>query len=178
MSRNGGDGGRPNPAPERSLVEDMHGVVNDARQMLTDFGLRPYRVFSVKVRWTGGAVGRGEPVVIEEREFLPTPEVSVRPVRRDLRAGGAVERGRTTLRQINPDLTEDEIRGLCHCGAQHATGVQGFVEVRIDERDGSTVRRRFTVASAPAREAGAFQWVVDLEKQDENRTRAGAVPNV
>jgi NAD(P)H-flavin reductase len=55
--------------------------------------------------------------------------------------------------------------------------VQGFVEVRVDERDGITQRRRFTVASPPARDAGRFEWTVEIEKQDEDRSRAGAVPS-
>lgn len=164
--------------PGGSLVESLGKTVDDLRQIATDLGLRPYRVFSVLVRWTGGGVGRGEAVVVREQEFLPTPKlVDMAPVRGEVRTGGLVERGTVRLRQISPRYTEDEVRTLTHVGPL-GPGEQGWVEVRVDDRDGSTRRRRFVVVGVPFRDAGAFEWRADLLRQDVDRDRAGRVHDV
>lgn len=161
------------PAPERSLVDSLGDVVDDMRQLATDVGLRPYRVFSVVTRWTGGARGQGREVLELERELLPTPKlVEPRGLRRDPGPAGAVERGEMRLVEVSPRYTEDDIRALFHTQPL-PDGRQGFIEVRIDERDGSTVRRRFAVTGVPFRDVDRFQWTVRLVRQDEDRGRAG-----
>lgn len=162
----------PNPAPDRSLVETLGGVADDLRQLYTDFGLRPYRMFSVVYRWTGGEVGRGEPLVISTEEFLPTPNVSPRGVRGALREAGLVERGDVTVTQISPRYTEDQVRTLFHC-LPLPPGLEGFIEVTVDSRDGESPRRRFTVIGVPARDADRFEWVATMTRQDASRLRDG-----
>lgn len=167
----------PNRDPLGSLAEGLGGIVDEARQLVTDLGLRPYRVFAVRVRWTGGAVGRGEPRAVSEIEFLPTPEiVDTSSLRGEQRSGGLVERGTLQIRKLSPRYTEDEIRGMFGCAGLHA-GEQVWIETRIDARDGSTERRRFVVDGAPFRDAFGFQWKARLIRQDEDRTRSGRVPD-
>lgn len=169
----------PNPAPERSLAEQLGGVVDDLRQLYTDVGLRPYRVHSIVLRWTGGAVGRGEAEVASEEELLPTPLlVNTDGLRVELRSGGSVERGDAQLRQISPRYTEDQVRQLFHCGMPMQPGYQGFIEVRVDARDGSTERRRYIITGVPYRSGDAFEWRARLLRQDSNRSRNGAPPNL
>lgn len=164
----------PSCNPSASLVEQMGSVVDDLRQLNTDFGLRPYRVFSMRVRWTGGDVGRGECVVVSEREFLPTPRFDdMSGVSSTLRSGGLAERGTTKLREISPRYTEDEVRGLLCCSLTLAPGVEGWIEVAMDSRDGSTQRRRFVVSGVPFRNAGRFEWTANLLRQDQDRSRSG-----
>ena len=171
-------GARPACRPSASLVESMGATVDSLRQLYTDMGLRPYRVFSVLVRWTGGAVGRGRPEVVREVEFLPTPRLrEVSSVRTELRSGGRVERGTVWLEQISPRLTEDEVRRLVAPSGLGA-GEEAWIEVRIDERDGNTVRRRFVTSGVPERDAEGFQWRVRLVRQDEGRSRSGEPSDV
>lgn len=168
----------PNPAPERSLVEEMGALVDDIRQIATDIGARPYRVHLVRVCWTGGRVGAGDSQVVEETELLPTPALDTfEGVRSEMRSGGLVERGNARLREVSPRYTEDELRGLFGCANTLPVGEQVFVEVRMDARDGTdVVRRRFVVVGVPYRKADAFEWRVNLLRQDENRTRTGRLP--
>ncbi len=154
-------------------MEDLAGVADDLRQLYTDFGLRPYRVVSVVVAWSGGAIGRGNASVVSERELLPTPFVDLRPVRSVMRTGGRVEEGEATLREVSPRYTEEDIRTLFH---QHPLprGHEGFLEVRVDARDGNHVRhRRFTVQGVPYRKAAAFDWTVRMSRQRADRTPDG-----
>lgn len=160
--------------PSATLVEQLGSVADDLRQLNTDFGLRPYRVFSVRVRWTGGEVGRGECVVISEREFLPTPRLDeTGGVAGTPRSGGIAERGSVKLREISPRYTEDEVRGLLCCSLTLAPGVEGWVEVMMDARDGLSRRRRFVVSGIPFRNAGRFEWTATLLRQDQDRSRSG-----
>jgi hypothetical protein len=164
--------------PERSLVESLGGIVDDIRQINTDLGARPYRVFSVTLKWSGGEIGRGDAEVVSETEFLPTPDLSsINSVRRSLLSGGNVERGGLALYEISPRYTEDQLDALCY-GDRECRGpaFQTFIEVSIDRRDGDrTKRRRFTIAAVPYRDAKRFQWTVDLTKQDGDRKPDGTV---
>ena len=163
-------------APETSLVESLGSIVDDVQQIATDLGARPYRVFSVTYRWSGGDVGRGLPEVISETELLPTPETSsMTAIRRNLLAGGTVERGGLTLKYVSPRYSEDQLDDLCF-GTQECQGpgVQTFIEVSIDRRDGDrTRRRRFAIAAAPYRDVDAMSWRIDMIKQDADRSPSG-----
>ena len=166
-------GARPACAPSRSLAEQLGPTVDSLRQLYTDFGLRPYRVFSVVYEWSGGDVGRGTARVLSEAELLPTPSLKeTSGVLSEERSAGLVERGSTRLEQVSPRYTEDEVKQLFH-RLPLQPGQQGFVEVRVDARDGQTERRRFIVRGMPYRDAGAFQWKVSLMRQDEDRSRLG-----
>lgn len=169
-------GDRPLANPSASLVDSLGVVVDNLRQLYTDFGLRPYRVHSVVYRWTGGEVGRGVAEVVSDRELLPTPNLrETSGVAGELRSAGLVERGSVRLEEISPRYTEDEVRVLFH-SYPLPPGCQGFVEVRVDARDGSTQRRRFIVRGIPYRDAGGFEWRATLLRQDEDRERNGAPP--
>lgn len=165
-----------NPLPCRSLVEGLGEVADDLRQLYTDFGLRPYRLFSVVVSWSGGEIGRGTASVASETEFLPTPKVDVRPLSREATEAGEVERGQIRVSEISPRYTEEDIRVLFHTQPLPA-GHEGFVEMRMDGRDGKyAVRHRLIVADTPWRQADKFQWTVRMVAQDEPRSRTGVLP--
>lgn len=169
-------GAGPLSDPCFSLVESLGETVDSLRQLYTDFGLRPYRLFSVVYEWSGGDVGRGTPRVISDEELLPTPKVrETSGVAGEVRSGGLVERGSIRLEQVSPRYTEDQIRVLFH---QLPLGPsrQGFLEMRVDRRDGCTERRRFIVRGIPFRHAEGSEWRVTLLRQDEDRLRNGTPP--
>jgi hypothetical protein len=166
----------PNRRPGRSLVECFGGMVDDLRQLNTDFGLRPYRMFSIVVRWTGGEVGVGEPKVVSEVEFLPTPNIGMEGVRQKMGETGKGERGEIRVTEISPRYTEDDINALFHL-QPIPDGGDAFIEIRMDERDGSTIRRRFTPL-VPTRRPGKFDWAVTLKRQNQNEHRDTSVDNV
>lgn len=163
----------PNPAPGSSLVEGLGAVADDLRQLYTDLGLRPYRVFSVLQQWSGRRIGAGVVQVVREVELLPTPLVDLTPVRRKQNEGGFTEDGLVTLRELSPRLTEEQVVALC-CPRPLEPGQEAFIEVRHDARDGETPRRRFSVESPPFRKAGKFEWMVRLRKANPDRAPSGA----
>ena len=168
--------GQPNPAPQNSLAEDLGDVADDMRQLYTDFGLRPYRVFSVIIEWTGGELYRGEPRVICEKEFLPTPYIDLRPLYSNYTEAGILQHGDIVMREVSPSITEDQIRELCFNGEPLPKNQQGFIEVTHDRRKGNMPkRRRFVVRGAPWHDAEKFQWVVALSEEDDERNRNGAI---
>lgn len=157
--------------PECSLVEEMAETVDAMNQLAVDFGVRPYEVWSVVVRWSGGERGRGAPSVVWEQPFLPVPKLSgVAEVNRDLRAGGAAYRGSPRLEKLSPRYTEDDILQLFP--RELAPGEEHFIEARLDGRGGSRgVRSRYVVSGKPERRS--FDWTVRLTKQDPDRERDG-----
>lgn len=148
-------------------------MADELRQLYTDLGLRPYRVFSVAQQWSGQAVGRGTLSVLSEVELLPTPLVDFTPMRRRMTEGGFTEDGLVTLREISPRYTEEDVQALC-CRRSDVPGREVFIEMRHDARDGQTVRRRFTIESVPFRKAGKFEWQVRLRKANPDRAPNGA----
>lgn len=165
----------PNQQPGRSLTEELGATVDDLRQLYTDFGQRPYRVFSVIVSWSGGSSGRGDAVVQQETELLPTPlVVDMKSVRGRATPGGFDEAGGITIKQISPRYTEDDIRALFFVQPLPVSK-DGFLEVRVDSRDGETRRRRFVVKGAPYRDAGKFDWSARMVLQSHDRDRDGTI---
>jgi len=162
----------PNPSPATSLVESLGAVADSMRQLYTDVGLRPYRVFAVKIRWSGPITGAGEPTIDQEEEFLPTPLLDLKPVEEQVKTGGILERGSVTLRQISPRYTSEELDSLL---ATEERNVECFVEVRLDSRDSAEpILRRFARIQAPVYDAEAFEWTMRIAKQDVNRGRDGS----
>lgn len=159
------------PGPS-SFAEAMAPAINAARQINTDLGLRPYRVVSVRLHWSGGERGRGDVTRVWEREFLPRPRVEPR-IKRELRDGGVVERGIVVLTELNPELTEDEIMDLVHL--RLGPGDDGFIEVFIDARDGNTERRPYAIDGVPERRADRFDWRVTLTQLAQGRGRGAQI---
>ncbi len=150
----------------------MGGLYDEMRQLQTDLGMRPYRVWVVTVAWSGGEIGRGEARVLQEHELLPTPLVDLRPVFVSIKSGGRVDSGTFTLREISPRYTEDQIWGMFRA----EPGCQVFVEVQHDTRDGLAERRRYTVASVPWRDTKDPQWIARLSSEQGGRPRDGQLP--
>jgi hypothetical protein len=159
----------------RSFAAELAETADDLRQLASDFGLRPYRVFSVRIRWSGDTVGAGEPRVVLEEEFLPTPRVNLERLRREAREpGGYVERGLIRMDRVSARYTEDQIDALC-VGRDAPENEERLIEVRIDGRTGEEpTRRRFAVAEAPFLRAEGFEWIVRLTPQDDARKRDGS----
>lgn len=142
---------------ERTLAERLVTcAVDPIRQLATNFGLRPYRVFLVWIGYTADenadglldediqgvhaddqTIGAGRPFLIAEIELLPTPRVGpLGGVRQNLDVVGLTEAGAVMLDQISPSFGEDVLMGLHpdlldpeHPG-QLRPGIQFFYEVQ------------------------------------------------
>jgi hypothetical protein len=155
----------------RSLVEELGEVADDLRQVAVDLGAMPYTVHAVRIRWSGNEIGRGDPQTVFDQPLKPTPKVgSVSAWERRLETAGVVERGDAVLTGVSPRYTEDE---LTHYLSPNVDGEEAFFEVRIDERDGTTTRRRFVLATVPERRPTRLDWRLKLTAQDADRERDG-----
>lgn len=156
-----------------NLVESLGAVVDDIRQIATDLGARPYTVHAVRVKWSGGEVGRGKPTVSSDIELLPTPKVTgVNSMSRDTEAQGAIERGDVNLTGVSARYTEDDIERMIGVDADKSE--ECFFEIRIDQRDGCTKRRRFTLARPPERRPTMIDWRISLRRHSGDRRIDGA----
>lgn len=155
-----------------SLVEELGEVADDLRQIATELGARPYRVFSIVVGWSGGEIGRGDQTVLEETELLPTPYVDLSVIRYRVTSGGKTDDGVVKMFEISPRYTEDEVKALF--SRELGDTEQQFVEIRLDARFGEDpMRHRLVLSGMPYHDATGFQWVVNLMIQQEERRRTG-----
>ena len=156
--------------PRATLVARLGPTIDAARQIAVDLGARYYDVLSIVVRWSGGERGRGDPVVVSERRFVPTPKVKgVQDVDRQLVPGGQVRRGNVKLTGISPQYSYDDILQLCPRDLR--PDEEHFIELVGDGRDGKPPRSRYTVVGDPEHKVAS--WEVRLVKADEDRLRDG-----
>lgn len=143
-------------------------------------------------------VGVGRSIVLCEVELLPTPLVSsLNGVGKDQDSVGLTERGGVQVSQISARYSEDLLMGLVEPFRDpekpdnFRPAIEFFWEIREDRPAGFVapgysidpaarqellpVRRRFHVSSTPEREPSAFQWIVNLNRADGERTRSGEV---
>lgn len=96
-----------------SFLRMVGDIVDGIRQLLTDFGLRQYRVFVITLAWSGSKYGIGTSYIKYVREILPTPKVSdLSFIQRQASTGGIHEEGKIIVSEISiNDWTEDELLG-------------------------------------------------------------------
>lgn len=167
-----------------TLAQDLVPVVDSIRQIASDMGLRPYRVFLVHVAWSGATRGIGQAVEVSRREILPAPEVSdMSGTSRVLEAVGMVEEGGLRLRKVTASLTEDDLLGrtpdlLMPDGTRRdRRNIEFFYEV-VQQRPGGVtpaVRRRYIPDSAGDLRPGQAGWTISLKKQQQDRARDGSM---
>lgn len=166
-----------------SLAVDLTDVVDDIRQLYTDFGMRSYRVFLTHIIWGSGTVGVGAPSVLSRQEVLPTPLVrDLSGVSQMLAATGLQEEGQIVVSQISPKYSEDDLMGqtpdLQDPALMRTSGTdrQFFWEVESNRRiEPRGVPRRFTPVSAPSLSRDGFSWTISLVRQDFDSSRSGSV---
>ncbi len=140
----------------RTLADSLVQVADSVRQLATNFGVRPYRVRLVWLRYTqaefppGGLpepeelalddmVGAGGVSLLREIEVLPTPRVQTTDsIGRRLMQTGLSEAGNISISRISRSFSEDVLRGLLPeyrdpaAPEVLAPGIQFFWEVQED----------------------------------------------
>jgi hypothetical protein len=158
----------------KTLARRFVPLADSLRDLLTKVGLRPYIVRIVRTRWSGPYRGQGQEYVVSETDVLPTPKISdlsgitaiVQPI-------GLDEIGGIMVSQISGRFTEEELRGLSADGSPPEVTDNVFWEIEFPRPDGPGERRRFVMRSAPHYYSGRLQWVVRLERANEDRARSG-----
>lgn len=160
----------------KTLGQRLIPVADRIRDLHTQFGLRPYKLRIVRVRWATGERGRGLPVVEKEIDILPTPLVQdmstmmeiVQPV-------GLDEVGTIIVSEISGRFTDDDLRFADSDGTPLGPDEEVFYEIEFPRTpDGLPGdKRRFFMRSAPMYFAARFQWQLRLEKTHPDRLRNG-----
>ncbi len=180
--------GRVRPLPDlrvgKTLAQRLIPTVDKIRQLNTSFGLRPYRVWLVHLRWTGPARGMGVAEVVSRREILPTPRVEdMGSTARELAAVGLTEEGSLRLTEVSATLSEDDLLGRTPDIRRPdlpRTGIQAYefyYEVQHQRRpDEPAVRRIYVPDAAADLKPGRFGWTVHLKRRQGDPARVDGVP--
>jgi hypothetical protein len=162
-------------AMDQTLARTLIPVADNLRDLLTQFGMRPYRVRIVRVQWSNDARGSGTPVVVAENHLLPTPKLTgLDGITEVLNPVGLDETGSVLISGISGRYTEENLRGIDDDGTVIADNEEVFYEIEYITPSGQpTFRRRFQLRGAPAYFAGRFQWQVTLERTRQDRRRNG-----
>lgn len=169
------------PGEARNTIAHRFAKVADKlRQLNTNFGIRPYRVFLVWQLWNGSERYEGDPVQTIECELLPTPLVAtLDAVALDPRSAGVLPMGMMRLSEVSVDrYTRDRLRGIDIPGLgrfEHIPQLWSFFyEVREDGRgDCPPWRMKYKLANEPHRMADNMMWQFGIERISEDRERDG-----
>lgn len=159
-----------------SLVGELFGCVDVIRQIATDLGARPYRVFLVWTLWSGEERGEGVEAIVREEEILPVPKVAeLSGIQLQLLDIGMDEQGAVQVSQISPRYTENQLLGRKQDGSGVAKNETFSWEVRLDKGDMSDLkrRRRFMIKGVPSFKADSLMWSVNLIRAGSDREHDG-----
>lgn len=156
------------------LGEFMDGCIDDIRQLASDLGARPYRVFWVRTRWSGRERGEGVESVISEEEVTPTPKVEMGGLQRTLLDIGTDEQGAVTVTEISPRYTEHQLTGDLPNGRAIPSNETFSWEISLSRGDSDAkIRRRYMIQGVPVYEATRLQWTVRLIRSGSDREANG-----
>jgi len=180
--------GMPRPHPlqpfqaKMTLANRLRGPVNRVRQIATDLGVRPYRVFLVWTTFDGEERGEGSEYELARVEILPTPKIGeLTSLGMNPYSQGFASTGSLRLEKISAGFTQPQLMGLEVPGRGQlqnmSNNVDFWYEMREDGRGGDQpVPLRYRLASSPYRAAGKVSWSVMLERQDEATQMDGLPP--
>ena len=160
---------------KKTLAQKFIPLADQLRDLAVKFGLRPYIVRIVRVRWAGVYRGEGACMVEQELTILPTPLVTdmggeatiTTPV-------GMDEFGQVIVSEISGRFTEDELRFVSAEGKEPEPNEEVFYEIEFPRLDGKpSAKRRFMLAGVPDYRAGKLQWQIRLERMRDDRFRNG-----
>lgn len=165
---------------KNSFAQRFAKVGDRLRQLNTNFGVRPYRVFLVWEKWDGSERGEGETHPVAECELLPTPLVqTMDAVSLDPRSAGILPIGTLRISEVSIDrYTRDRLWGLDIPGVgrfDHIPPLYSFFyEVREDGRgDCPPWRMKYRLSNEPHRMADQLMWQFAIERISEDRERDG-----
>jgi hypothetical protein len=158
-------------AYQESLGVCLQSAVDDARKMLHQLGLRPYRVVLV---WAKRDSKQRLTEVLREVELVPCTVTALDSVEWEVGLNGAGESGSVRLTDISPaQVGYDDLLG--RAGGVSGADVEFFYELRRMPRCAGEVERvagRYTPSSQPSLDAEGFGWTIDLSTQKKPRADA------
>lgn len=166
---------------KRTLAHRLGGRIDRIRQIATNLGIRPYKVFLTWVSWSGEDRGSGTETLFKRQEILPVPRVtnietqSLTPF-----SAGVLPIGQIRLDLISVvSYTEDQLSGRLSGQDDIPANLDFFYEIVEDGRgDNPAYRHKFRLATQPYRKAGGVYFIVMLERiGGSDLDRDGSIPD-
>ena len=158
-----------------SLGQTLIPVIDGVRDLLPRFGLRPYVLRVVKLRWSGPRRGMGQPYVECANDILPTPKVTDLSGMTEIATPvGLDEVGTVMVTQISGRFTDEFFRFASPDGKEPEPNEEIFYEIEFPQVSGKPGdKRRFALRGAPMYYASKFYWQIRLERTRSDRAENG-----
>lgn len=149
----------------RTLGQRLAGrrLTDPLRNLCTRLGVRHYKVEVVRVRWSGGERGSGEPYVVSKLLLEPTPRVegTLDSLHQSVQGVGAQEVGQLVVDRISTAYGEEHLLGLPRGASRMPVDEESYWELTFFGERGAD-RRRFQVSGVPSRKT--LGWRVELDR--------------
>lgn len=160
----------------KTLIANLTPCIDSVRELNADYGLRPFRVFLVKTRWTGGARGRGVETVVSEEEILPMPKVeTLASINMVMMTVGTDENGDVRISEISLKYDENKLMGRGP-GGEPLDNAESFRWELQNIARGESWRRSFVVRGVPDFKPGQMQCTVVLARAGQHDRKIDGTP--
>lgn len=146
------------------------GPVDQAREVATLVGARPYRLFLCWSKWPA-EIGEGRGSTPCRYEVLPRPRVTgYGSLLRNPMLIGVVPEGTIRVSEVPLWLPYEALKGRRHPEQRAEApgpeqGVRFWYEVEADSRDPTQAAQAYRLGSEPERDEENAQWLLALERQ-------------
>lgn len=155
-------------------------VIDQARQVATEIGARPYQVFLVWGTWGGRERGEGTFVEVARLQLLPNPKTEVVEFSRNPYSAGVLPVGSVRVSQISTSYSQRLLSGDMTPNGQdfdlQNRRNEFFFEIVQDDRSQveNPERARMRLLSGPVLKMTNVAWEMVLERASEDRTNREA----
>lgn len=168
----------PAGTASRKLVHRIGRIADNVRQIATNLGARPFRVFLVWEVWDGGEKGEGDVSEYRRIEILPTPMVdNIDALASPTSIAGTVPTGNIRVRDVSVQRYDhNTLSGYLfpNDAEKIPEPYDFFYEVVQDDRHEAKPRRwKFNLTAPPALIPTRATWTLLLERASEDRNRDG-----
>lgn len=170
----------PPGAAARTVLARIAPAIDQARQVATNVGARPYLVFLVWGTWGGEQRGDGDFREAARLQLLPNPQVDTKQDTRTPYSAGVLPVGALRVSQISQSYTLPVLQGNALPNG-HDFDLQNrrndfFYEILLDDRSPSPEpeRARYRLLGTPVLIPTRVSWEMQLEHSSEDRTNREA----
>ena len=175
---------KPRPLPAgtaaHTVLARIAPAIDQARQVATEIGARPYQVFLVWTTWGGKERGDGEQKEVARLQLLPNPKIETVEFQRNPYSAGVLPVGSVRVMGISATYSQPVLQGDRLPNGQEFDKQNRkndfFYEVIQDDRSPSEnpERARMRLLSGPVLKASSVSWEMALERSSEDRTNREA----
>jgi len=170
----------PAGAAARTVLARIAPAIDNARQVATEIGARPYQVFLVWGNWGGKERGEGTFGELARLQLLPNPKVEIMQFTNTPYSAGQLPVGALRVSGISSTYTQPVLQGERLPG-ERAFDKRNrrndfFYEVILDDRSPSInpERARFRLLAGPTLMPTRVSWEMQLERSSDDRTNREA----